>query len=72
MNDNSTEKSFASEQKRKVPEYYPEMYLDGFSPEEIMNAAHDKIYNDYLANKDDGGDDDEPEVRLTIEVKKHE
>ena len=23
---------------RKVPEYYPEMYQDGFTPEEIMYA----------------------------------
>ena len=23
---------------RKVPDYYPEMYQDGFTPEEIMYA----------------------------------
>lgn len=70
MSDNKPDKSFASQQMRKVPEYYPEMYQDGFSPEEIMYAAHKKIYNDYLDNKDDGGDD-EPEYHLTIEVKKN-
>ena len=67
----NNEKNSASELKRKVPEYYPEMYQDGFSPEEIMYAAHKKIYNDYLDNKDDGGGDDEHEVHLTIEVKKN-
>lgn len=25
---------------RKVPEYYPTMYLDGFTPEEIHYAHH--------------------------------
>lgn len=25
---------------RKVPGYYPTMYLDGFSPDEILHAHH--------------------------------
>lgn len=25
---------------RNVPEYYPYMYLDGYTPEEIMYASH--------------------------------
>ncbi len=40
MSDNKPDKSFSSQQMRKVPEYYPEMYQDGFSPEEILYAAH--------------------------------
>ena len=31
----------------KIPEYYPTMYLDGYTPTEIMIAAHRKIYADY-------------------------
>lgn len=27
-------------QKRKIPEYYDAMYLDGFTPTEIMYAFH--------------------------------
>lgn len=62
--------SIAFQSKRNVPEYYPEMYQDGFSPNEIMHAAHNKLYEDYLSNKDDGGDDGgAPEFHLTIEVK---
>lgn len=30
-----------------IPEYYPYMYLDGYTPTEIMIAAHRKIYADY-------------------------
>ncbi|MDD7489484.1 MAG: hypothetical protein PUK25_07400 [Clostridiales bacterium] len=61
--------SLAFQTMRHVPEYYPEMYQDGFSPNEIMHAAHNKLYEDYLSNKDDGGDDGAPELHLTIEVK---
>ena len=28
---------------RKVPEYYDWMYLDGFTPDEILYALHKKI-----------------------------
>ena len=31
-------KTLIDEYFRKVPEYYPEMYQDGFTPEEIMYA----------------------------------
>ena len=30
--------SYIDDYFRKVPEYYPEMYQDGFTPEEIMYA----------------------------------
>lgn len=26
-----------------VPDYYPYMYLDGYTPEEIMYASHKKV-----------------------------
>ncbi len=60
--------SLAFQTMRHVPEYYPEMCYDGFSPEEIMFAAHKKILDDYEANNDDG-DGGEPEFHLGIEVK---
>lgn len=28
---------------KKVPEYYDSMYLDGFTPEEILHALHKKM-----------------------------
>lgn len=32
---------------RQIPEYYPTMYLDGYKPEQILHAAHKKVYQDY-------------------------
>ena len=29
---------------RQLPEYYPTMYLDGYSPQEIMTAFHNTMY----------------------------
>lgn len=29
---------------KKVPEYYPEMYQDGYTPEEIMYAFRKQLY----------------------------
>ena len=28
---------------RDVPEYYDTMYMDGYTPEQIMHAAHKKM-----------------------------
>ena len=40
-----------SELYKQVPEYYDSMYLDGYTPEEIMNAKRKQMYNDYMARK---------------------
>ena len=40
-----------SELYKQVPEYYDWMYLDGYTPEEIMNAKRKQMYNDYMARK---------------------
>ena len=32
---------------RKVPEYYDYMYLDGYTPDEIMYAARKKFRREY-------------------------
>lgn len=37
---------------RQVPEYYDWMYLDGYSPEQIMYAQHRKMYDDYIAREE--------------------
>ena len=46
-----------------IPEYYPYMYLDGYTPTEIMIAAHRKIYADYQKRQQ------QPELKITTEVK---
>ena len=38
---------------RRIPEYYDTMYLDGYTPYEILHATSRKMYNDYLARKEE-------------------
>ena len=40
-----------SELYKQVPEYYDWMYLDGYTPEEIMNAKRKQMYNDFMSRK---------------------
>lgn len=28
---------------RQIPEYHPAMYLDGYTPQQILYAAHQKM-----------------------------
>lgn len=30
----------------QIPEYYDAMYLDGYTPAQILHAAHRKLYQD--------------------------
>ena len=39
--------------KRNIPEPYPYMYLDGYTPYEILEATSNKIYSDHLARKEE-------------------
>lgn len=36
---------------KNVPEYYDTMYMDGYSPEQIMYAARKKIMREYEERK---------------------
>ena len=35
--------------QRHIPDPYPSMYLDGYTPYEILQATSRKMYNDHLA-----------------------
>ncbi len=48
----------------KFPEYYPEMYLDGYTPEEILNALHKKMIEQHTED-----DDDSTEIIITTKEK---
>ena len=48
---------------RQLPEYYPTMYLDGYSPQEIMTAFHNKMYAEIEERTEI------PEVVIKSEVK---
>ena len=40
---------------KRIPEYYDTMYLDGYKPYEIVEAAHNKImkrYQETLAERE--------------------
>ena len=53
---------------RKIPDYYPTMYQDGFTPTEIRMAVHRKMFSDYWERRT--RDADEPtEIHITSEVK---
>ena len=56
----------------KIPDYYPTMYRDGYSPEQIMYAAHRKLRREYEAREAERRAEAEaneiPEVRITSKV----
>ena len=39
--------------KRHIPDPYRYMYLDGYTPYEILAATSNKIYSDYQAGKEE-------------------
>lgn len=57
----------------KIPDYYPTMYKDGYTPEQIRYACHRKIRRDYEARKAERMAEAEameiPEVKITSEVR---
>ena len=57
----------------KIPNYYPLMYRDGYSPEQILHAARRKILQEYEAREAAKRAEAEasviPEVKITSEVK---
>ena len=51
---------------RDIPEYYPTMYRDGYTPEEILQSQHHTMFQKIAARKADA----EPlSVRMESEVK---
>lgn len=51
---------------KNVPEYYPSMYMDGYSPEEIYFSFKRKVYQEQEDREDINNP---PEVKITSEVK---
>ena len=37
---------------RRIPEYYDSMYLDGYTPYEILHATRKKMYREYQAREE--------------------
>lgn len=52
---------------RKVPEYYDYMYLDGYTPDEIMYAARKKFNREYAERL--ARENEVDSIKITSEVK---
>ena len=44
--------SLLEQHNRRIPDYYSTMYLDGFTPEEVMYAAKRQMYRQIQERKD--------------------
>ena len=57
---------------RQIPDYYPTMYRDGYTPEQIRCAAHRKIVREYeareAAKRAEAEANEIPEVRIMSKV----
>ncbi len=49
---------------RQIPDYYDGMYLDGYTPEQILHAARRKMLDNYYDRQNEVD-----EVKITSEVK---
>ncbi|MBO4937499.1 MAG: hypothetical protein J6C98_00660 [Oscillospiraceae bacterium] len=58
---------------RQIPDYYPTMYKDGYTPEQIIHAAHRKIRQEYdareAAKRAEAEAMEIPEVKIISEVR---
>ena len=58
---------------KDVPEYYDYMYLDGYSPEQILHAAHKKMMRQVeereAAKRAEAEANEIPNVKIISEVK---
>lgn len=57
---------------RQIPDYYPTMYRDGYTPEQILYSAHRKLRREYEAREAERRAEAEaneiPEVKITSKV----
>ena len=58
---------------QNVPEYYKTMYMDGYSPEQILHAAHKKMMRQVeereAAQRAKAEENEIPNVKIISEVK---
>ena len=52
-----------------VPDYYPSMYLDGYTPQQIMSAVRNKMIQEYKKRKMAKTEPEITEFKITSEVK---
>lgn len=54
---------------KDVPDYYPSMYLDGYTPQQIMYAVRNKMIQEYKKRKMAKAEPEITEFKITSEVK---
>ena len=52
-----------------VPDYYPSMYLDGYTPQQNMYAVRNKMIREYKKRKMATVEPEITEFKITSEVK---
>ena len=57
------------EYDRKIPDYYPTMYMDGYTPAQILHSAKRGIYQKYKERKQQRAA--EKDVRSVLESALH-
>lgn len=55
---------------RQIPEYYETMYLDGYTPNQILHAVHRKMVRDYVEKEEKKRAEKETEVQIEKQVRK--
>lgn len=53
---------------RQIPDYYPTMYRDGYTPEQILHAARRKIVQEHEARRAEAEANEIPEVKIASKV----
>ena len=53
---------------RQIPDYYPTMYRDGYTPEQILHAARRKIVQEHEARSAEAEANEIPEVKIASKV----
>ena len=53
----------------RIPDYYDGMYLDGYSPAEIVEAAHNSIIKQHMAAEEKKASEVPLNVHIQSEVK---
>ena len=60
---------FEKMRNKRLPDYYPTMYLDGYKPWEIVEAAHNSIIKEAKARQAECEPQTPMNVRFQVEVK---
>ena len=61
--------TLADQYFKDVPEYYRYMYLDGYTPEQILYAARKKILRQYAERQEKENEIDKIKIVSEVKVK---